>query len=250
MAYRHGTIVWRELVTGDAEAVEKFYTSVFNWKISSVPIQCGTYRLIEVGGVQIAGIFQMPPEMSIPTHWNPYISVSDVDATTELAKALGAKIPMGPTDIANVGRLATVLPPTGGAITLFKSDKGDQNRGRPTLGEFCWEQLNASSVRNDKAFYGQLLGWKTERIDDSEIEIFVGPDGGVASLVPAPPGIRSHWLSQIVVENLTEARKRITDAGGNVLVEQIDVPKLGAFGVVQDPQGATFCVFESVETLV
>ncbi len=246
MAYHHGTFVWRELITNDAAEAEKFYASVFGWKISSVPFNGGTYRLVDVGGKQIAGIFDMPTQRGVPTHWNPYVSVNDVDALAELAKSHGAKILIGPSDIPSVGRYAAVMPPAGGAFTLFKSLKGDTDRDRPKLGEFCWEQLNSSNVKAEMDFYGPLLGWKTEPFKETGLVIFSGPDGGVASMLPTPRGIPSHWLSHIAVEKLAAARARITEAGGKVLLEQMEVPELGAFAVAQDPEGATFCVFESI----
>ena len=50
----------------------------------------------------------------------PYIHVADCDAGVARARPLGAReILMPPTDIPNVGRFATLLDPTGAAISII-----------------------------------------------------------------------------------------------------------------------------------
>ena len=248
MAYTPGLFVWRELITVDPESAARFYTAVFGWKIQGVPFDGGTYYLVDSGPKQIAGIMALPGGRSVPPHWNPYVSVTDVDAAADRAKALGAQIVFGPVDLPTVGRVATLVDAGGAVMSLFKSAKGDPEPAPPKLGEFCWEQLNASDPPAAKTFHTGVLGWRARPFEGGGLDVFetaAEPPVAVASLVPAPSGAPSHWLSHVVVDGLAEGSARVTANGGRILVPRIDVPRLGAFAVIQDPQGAVLCIFES-----
>ena len=54
-------------------------------------------------------------------HWLPYVTVDDPDATLARAKKLGAKIPVEPTDIPNIGRFAVLQDPTGALLAVMKA---------------------------------------------------------------------------------------------------------------------------------
>jgi predicted enzyme related to lactoylglutathione lyase len=70
----------------------------------------------------------------------------------------------------------------------------------------------------------------------------------VASITPAPAGVPSHWVSSIAVRSLDRAKGVVHAHAGKVLVDKIEVPKIGAYSVINDPQGATVCVFEGTST--
>jgi predicted enzyme related to lactoylglutathione lyase len=61
----------------------------------------------------------------------------------------------------------------------------------------------------------------------------------------APPGTPAHWLSYVVVDKLPRTYDRVKQQGGKVMVERIDVPTVGAIGVIQDNVGAILGVFEN-----
>jgi len=62
-----------------------------------------------------------PPGMPahIPSYWMPYFMVADVDASVAKAKSLGAKLMVGPQDIADAGRFAILSDPQGAVCALF-----------------------------------------------------------------------------------------------------------------------------------
>jgi predicted enzyme related to lactoylglutathione lyase len=76
------------------------------------------------------------------------------------------------------------------------------------------------------------------------MEGFVAGDLPRASLQQAPEGTPSHWLTFVVVPELTAARSRVGSLGGRVLVPEIAVPGIGTFTVISDPQGAVICPFQ------
>ena len=120
-----GSLCWNELYTTNAEASAKFYTSVFGWQTESVDMgPMGTYTLFKQPGekANVGGMMPMPPNMKgAPSHWVAYVAVTDCDASTKKAEALGGKTLMPPTDIPNIGRFSIVQDPTGATLALYKN---------------------------------------------------------------------------------------------------------------------------------
>lgn len=246
--YRHGTFVWRELMTTDPEAAERFYGELFGWKSMAMPMPDGqTYRIMKAGETQVGGIFKLSAEMKgVPPHWVPYVSVADVDAAAKRATERGGKVVMAPMDYPNVGRMAGFLDPAGGSFFVMKSQNGDSTPAMPPkAGEFCWEDLNAIDLDATKNFYSHVVGWKISSFQG--MDVFGNGEGmqnQVASLQKAPPGVPQSWLSHVVVDGLASARDRAKRLGAKIMMEEIKVPGIGAFAVVLDPQGAAISMFE------
>jgi predicted enzyme related to lactoylglutathione lyase len=75
-------------------------------------------------------------------------------------------------------------------------------------------------------------------------EIPVGglvPMMGAAKEMGAPP----NWTCYIEVPNADETIKQSESLGGRTLVPAMDIPGVGRFAVLQDPQGAVFAVITS-----
>jgi hypothetical protein len=120
-------------------------------------------------------------------------------------------------------------------------------------GRFVWHELMTTDTKGAIAFYTEVIGWKTERFEDSQgPEPYVmwvssqGPMGGVMTLpeeakkMGAPP----HWMGHVSVANVDETVGKIKAKGGKVLLPPTDIPKVGRFSVVADPQGASLSVFQ------
>ena len=82
--YPHGTFSWAELVSREGENSKQFLTGLFDWSFVDVPMgESMHYTMYSLDGENVAASFQMdeesfPPE--VPSHWNNYITVDDVDA--------------------------------------------------------------------------------------------------------------------------------------------------------------------------
>jgi predicted enzyme related to lactoylglutathione lyase len=55
----------------------------------------------------------------------------------------------------------------------------------------------------------------------------------------APPS----WTGYIWVESVDDAAAKVRAAGGRVMREAMDIPNIGRFAIVADPQGAYFVLF-------
>ena len=116
-----GVFVWDELATTDADGAQRFYEEVFSWTTKDMGPDFGGYRIFEVGGIGIAGLMSLQ-DASIPAHWQPYVAVDDVDATTTKATELGGSALMEPMDVPTVGRIAVVSDPQGAVFGIIKPE--------------------------------------------------------------------------------------------------------------------------------
>ncbi len=112
-------------------------------------------------------------------------------------------------------------------------------------GAFSWFELMTTDVEGAKSFYSKLLGWKITDMPMEEFTYSVAKvgDDDVAGIMAMPPGTEEMppaWGNYITVDDVDAIAKQAVELGGKVLVEPRDIPEVGRFAVVQDPQGAWF----------
>ena len=113
------------------------------------------------------------------------------------------------------------------------------------VGKFVWHDHNSSDVDKAKSFYTQLLGWETEVWKPGEMDYPMIKAGGQnhGGFGPAQGGAPSHWLGHVLVQDVDETVQRAEAAGAKVLAGPMDIPEIGRFAVIADPQGAVLSVF-------
>ncbi len=114
-----GIISWNELVTQDPEASKAFYSEMFGWEVETMPMPDGDYHMCSIGGRPVGGMVK-PPRAEVPTMWNSYITVEDLDAAVAKAEGLGAHVCMPATDVPGKGRFAALTDPQGAPIALWQ----------------------------------------------------------------------------------------------------------------------------------
>jgi hypothetical protein len=118
-------------------------------------------------------------------------------------------------------------------------------------GKFVWFELMTNDVEKAKAFYTELLGWKIEGVDMGSFTYHMAKNGdrGIGGMMALQEKDKmpSSWMSYVSVPDVDAYAKKVTAAGGNVVVPPQDIPKVGRFAVVVDPQGAAFSLFKSAE---
>jgi len=242
--YAHGTFTWREVMTTDVAASKRFYGEVLGWSFEDMPMGTTTYTMIKNQGVAIGGMAPLDASRTVPPHWIGTVSVADTDASARLALQAGGQVAVPPGDIEGYGRFAVVIDPLGAPISLMHSFNGDPRVAlRPGPGEFCWEHLDTTDAAASKAFFRTLFGWEVTAMPGG-MEVFCAGEREVASLSPAPAGAPTRWLPYITVEQLASARARVTSQGGRVISEESPIPGIGAFSLVSDNVGASFCLFQ------
>lgn len=251
MTNRHGTPIWYEVMTTDADAAEQFYSSVVGWTVtrSQGPID---YRMLMMGERGTGGIMQLDQAMldaGARPGWFMYVGVDDVDASAERIKALGGHIFVPPSDIPNVGRFAFGADPQGVPFYVMRgmSDQASHAFDRALDGACGWNELYAADKAAAFDFYGAMFGWeKAGEMDMGEMGTydFINVNGDqIGAIMTAPPqSPNPHWNFYFRVASVDAAKAAIEAAGGQIFMGPMQVPTGDYVIGGADPQGATFNV--------
>jgi predicted enzyme related to lactoylglutathione lyase len=252
--YKPGTFCWVELGTTDGEAAKKFYTELFGWTANDTPVgPSGVYTILLLNGKDVGALYQMPPEMTsqgIPPHWLSYASVTSADESAANAKDLGATLMKEPFDVMEVGRMAVIQDPTGAVFAIWQAGT---HKGASTVnvpGALVWNELATTDTAKAGAFYSKLFGWglDTQTFGQMKYTIFQNGErgaGGMFELTPEMAGVPPHWLVYFSVEDCDAKVKKATELGAKTIKPADDIPGVGRFAILQDPQGAVFAVIKT-----
>lgn len=110
-------------------------------------------------------------------------------------------------------------------------------------GAFSWNELMTNDVAGAKVFYSELLGWQLTDMESSCGTYTVAKAGNteVAGIMATPKeaeGMPPGWGAYVTVDDVDAMSQRVETLGGKVLIPPQDIPELGRFLVMQDPQGA------------
>jgi predicted enzyme related to lactoylglutathione lyase len=234
-----GKFVWHEQVSPDPKKAQDFYTRLFGWGTETFKPGDVDYTMIAAAGGMHGG-FGKAMEGAPPPHWLSHVRVVNVDETAAKAKSAGGTIAAGPFDMEDVGRMAIIADPQGAYIGIFQpeSDAPDSQ------GVFVWDELGTTDVDGAQRFYEAVFPWKAQDMgaDFGGYRIFNVGDNGVAGLMSLDPPIPPHWQPYVGVNDPDATVAKAKELGASVLVEPMDIPGVGRFAVLQDPQGAAFGV--------
>jgi predicted enzyme related to lactoylglutathione lyase len=117
-------------------------------------------------------------------------------------------------------------------------------------GQFVWYELMTTDTGAAARFYADVVGWTPRAfggpMDYTVLEAGGVGQGGIMKLPQeaADMGTPPCWLGYIDVEDVDAAAEKLKAKGGRVWREPTDIPEIGRFAVVADPQGATFILFQ------
>jgi predicted enzyme related to lactoylglutathione lyase len=245
-----GRFVWHEIMSQDIAKALKFYTALFGWTVNEMDMgPAGKYHMLMKGDAAVGGAMTAPP--GVPAHWMMSVGTEDVDATARQIPELGGKLLMQPTTVPDMVRFAVGMDPQGATFGVVQglgpSASTPPYDGPPRPGMFCWDELHTKDLEAAKRFYGTLFGWTGKTGGDADGYWHwqnKGKDiGGMMAL--QMPNVPPNWLGYIAAVDVDGDTKKTKDLGGKVMMEPMDMPKVGKFSVVQDPTGATFALFRS-----
>jgi predicted enzyme related to lactoylglutathione lyase len=117
-------------------------------------------------------------------------------------------------------------------------------------------EIPADDVEKLRKFYGELFGWKIEKMP-GPMEYW-----GIATVpvnekgMPQRPGVNGGMMKRqnpehkpvnyIAVESVDEYVKKIEALGGRVIVPKTEVPGIGWWASALDPEGNQFAILQSV----
>ncbi|MEV0444249.1 VOC family protein [Streptomyces spectabilis] len=113
----------------------------------------------------------------------------------------------------------------------------------------CWVDAMLPDVEGGKRFYGELFGWTFDEGAGAEYGHYTQAllDGEpVAALAAKPDGrMPTTWTVYLATPDAATAAARVTAAGGQVITEPVPVGPFGTMGLVTDPEGAVFGLWQA-----
>lgn len=247
MAYTSNHFCWFEITSTDKDAAIAFYPEVVGWKTQGMDMgPMGTYTMFVGSDVSRGGFAEA--QGGAPSHWNAYLRVDDVDASTAAALEHGGTVLLAPMDMGSVGRMSIVASPSGAAFSLFREGDPATSTDAPNnLGGIHWTELHSTDVDADLAWLQAVFGYETSTMplpDGSTYYLLNSGPGATAGGLMAQmnPGAPSHWLSWVWVDDVDAALLRVGANGGKALSEAMDMAGIGRMAVVADPTGGVFGV--------
>jgi uncharacterized protein len=236
-----GRFVWFEYVSKDAKKAQAFFGELFNWSTQDMPMPQGAYQMIASAGKTIGGYVDTPPGVPANAHWLTHLQVADAKAAATQIKSLGGKVHMEPIEVGGMGTYAVVADPQGGVFALWQP-KEVQETPAPATGSFCWNELFSSDPAASVKFYAAIGGFSEEQMQMDGMGTYHllksdnQPRAGImAKQMPEQPHA---WLPYVQVANADATTERAKKLGGEVIVPPTDIPNIGRFSIIRDPQQA------------
>jgi len=117
--------------------------------------------------------------------------------------------------------------------------------------QFVWYELMTTDAKAAESFYRKVVGWNVQDASQGDMKYtaLLAGEAPVAGLMTLPKeacdaGARPGWLGYVGVDDVDAYAGRVTKAGGKIHVPPTDIPNVGRFAMVADPQGVTFNLFK------
>lgn len=126
----------------------------------------------------------------------------------------------------------------------------DRPSPAPEPGTPAWFDLTVEDADGLRAFYADLLGWRTEHVPMGAYDDFnmTGPDGSPLAGICHARGTNADlppvWMIYFTVRELDAALTTVRDAGG----EMVQPPRAaggGRYAVIRDPAGVACALWQA-----
>jgi uncharacterized protein len=248
-----GRFCWIELATTDQDAAKKFYSELFGWSVNDFPMGSdGVYTMFQLNGKDTGAAFKLGEQQlsqGIPPHWGVYVSVEDADAAANAIKAAGGTVMMEPFDVFEFGRMAVAMDPTGATFSVWqpRNHIGVGIKDEPNT--MCWQELATRDVEAAKTFYSTVFGWNAVTKDGgpmpyTEVDLNGEQFAGMLKMSAEGGEMPSHWMTYFAVADCDASAQKAESLGGKTCVPPTDIPTVGRFAVLNDPQGVFFSIIK------
>ena len=140
--------------------------------------------------------------------------------------------------------MAMIADASGAAVGVWQParHRGAELDNEP--GALAWNQLHTRDRDGAAAFYGQVFGWTVG--DFGGMGIFNLGENGIGGLADVPPGtpdeVPAFWMTVFGTDDADATAAKAEELGGAVMAPPADIPDVGRFAVLTDPQGVAFGV--------
>jgi predicted enzyme related to lactoylglutathione lyase len=247
-----GKWVWADLVTSDVGRAAEFYGAVFGWTFETYGGEddADTYTLVLADGVPVGGlVFDDRPAraQAAAARWIGLMSVPDVGAAVQAAKAAGGQVAMPARVLGQRGETAALVDPEGALFGVVRSAGGDPGDFLGEVGEWLWIELWAAQPERMAGFYQAVGGYEpaAPASPDARLAFILGQGGRArAGILPRPAEVRnSAWLPYVRVADLPAAMERARAAGALAMAGPF-TRGTATVAVMVDPLGAPIAMAE------
>lgn len=110
-------------------------------------------------------------------------------------------------------------------------------------GAFSWNELMTTDIAGAKSFYSKMFGWEMqdEKTPDMIYTMLKTGDkevGGMMAIPAEAKGAPPSWGAYVTVDDVDQQIIQAEKLGGQIVLQPRDIPNVGRFAVISDPQGA------------
>jgi hypothetical protein len=111
-------------------------------------------------------------------------------------------------------------------------------------GSFCFAEVQTPDVEGAKRFYGELFGWNAVRVPTAT-DYFIFQLQGKDIIGLRRAAAPQRLVGYVRVEHVDGMAARATELGATMATPVVDIPGMARTCVLEDPEGATFGLWES-----
>ncbi len=150
----------------------------------------------------------------------------------------------------------SVLPLVGTTLAALAAGKLPAQAKPATssadVGTIWWSELRTRDPERARAFYAGVIGWIPKMVAQDDMArppapgekgytLFMMRGQEVAGAEQIEPddltGLRQGWSTYVQVDDVDETLRKVATLGGKTTQQAVDVPGVGRFAVIEDPEG-------------
>lgn len=248
-----GTATWLHFGTTDMAGAKAFYSGLFGWEFEDSGPETHHYQMITKDGALVGGGMDTtgipgPDGGALPSRWDTFLAVDDVDARVEKAQDAGGTLLMPVAAAGSAGGYGMVQDPTGSVVGLWQGCgiEGYEFTGKP--GSPVWFELMTHGFDEASSFYSAVvdadLRPMSEPMEDDSFRYVTNGPGesaswGLGDATGVMPPEAAGWRVYFGVNSSDAAIATVLELGGQVLDGPVDSP-FGRIATIAAPDGATF----------
>ena len=116
-------------------------------------------------------------------------------------------------------------------------------------GRFIWYELMTPDLEAAKRFYHEVVGWTAQDMpmENGAYTVLEADGAGMGGAMPLGEehkahGVPPNWTAYICVDDCDAAAEKAKALGGSVMRPPGDIPGIGRFAIIADPQAATLAL--------
>jgi len=124
-------------------------------------------------------------------------------------------------------------------------------RPQPKEGTLVHFEIPATDPAKISSFYSQLFGWKFNKWEGGSTDYWLishkdatSPDDTMGGLYKRNTP-QEQFLNYMLVKSVDDSLAKATGLGAKVLMAKQEIPNMGWFAVLADPDGNTFALYQS-----